>query len=124
MTAFGCLVRQICIKSITFTQHSILAHVCCNLTKFSVHIPLNANPTKYSNTLKQFVCNLPTNCFSVFDHFEGLAFKGIFFHFSSSKNFAPFIYLLQESEIKLSSNLIKSTKHCRLVSFKTNIYRD
>ena len=31
--------------------------------------PLGANPTKWSNTLKQFVGNLATNCLSVFDHF-------------------------------------------------------
>ena len=31
--------------------------------------PLSANLTKWSNTLKQFVGNLPTNCLSVFDHF-------------------------------------------------------
>ena len=37
--------------------------------------PLSANPTKWSNTLKQFVGNLPTNCLSVFDHFVGLAHK-------------------------------------------------
>ena len=28
-------------------------------------------------TLKQFVASLPTNCLSVFDHFVGLALKGI-----------------------------------------------
>ena len=39
--------------------------------------PLNANPTKWSNTLKQFVGNLPTNCLSVFDHFVKLAHKGL-----------------------------------------------
>ena len=33
---------------------------------------LNANPTKWSNTLKQFVGSS-----SVFDHFWGLALKGI-----------------------------------------------
>ena len=38
---------------------------------------MNANPTKWSNTLKQFVGNLPTNCLSVFDHFMGLALKGL-----------------------------------------------
>ena len=38
--------------------------------------PLSANPTKWSNTLKQFVGNLPTNCLSVFDHFVKLALKG------------------------------------------------
>ena len=37
----------------------------------------SANPTKWSNTLKQFVGKLPTNCLSVFDHFMGLAFKGL-----------------------------------------------
>ena len=40
-------------------------------------IPLSANPTKWSNTLKQFVGKLPTNCFSVFDHFMKLALKGL-----------------------------------------------
>ena len=39
--------------------------------------PLSANPTKWSNTLKQFVGNLPTNCLSVFDHFVELALKGL-----------------------------------------------
>ena len=39
--------------------------------------PLSSNPTKWSNTLKQFVGNLPTNCLSVFDHFVKLAFKGL-----------------------------------------------
>ena len=38
--------------------------------------PLRANPTKWSNTLKQFVGNLP-NCLSVFDHFVILALKGL-----------------------------------------------
>ena len=37
--------------------------------------PLSANLTKWSNTLKQFVGNLPTNCLSMFDHFVGLALK-------------------------------------------------
>ena len=32
---------------------------------------------KSSNTLKQFVCKLPTNCLSVFDHFVRLALKGL-----------------------------------------------
>ena len=37
----------------------------------------SANPTKWSNTFKQFVGSLPTNCLSVFDHFVGLAFEGL-----------------------------------------------
>ena len=39
--------------------------------------PLSAKPTKWSNTLKQFVGKLSTNFLSVFDHFVGLAFKGL-----------------------------------------------
>ena len=42
--------------------------------------PLSANFTKWSNTLKQFVGNLPTNCLSVFEHFVGLALKGLKYH--------------------------------------------
>ena len=37
--------------------------------------PLSANLTKWSNTLKQFVGNFPTNCLSVFDHFVRLALR-------------------------------------------------
>ena len=39
--------------------------------------PFSANFTKWSNTLKQFVGNFPTNCLSVFDHFVGLVLKGL-----------------------------------------------
>ena len=38
--------------------------------------PLSANPTKWSNTLKQFVGNLPTNCLSVLDHLSIWRLKG------------------------------------------------
>ena len=39
--------------------------------------PLSANTTKWSNTLKQFVDKLLTNCLSMFNHFAGLALKGL-----------------------------------------------
>ena len=39
--------------------------------------PLRVKPTKWPNTLKQFVGHFPTNCLSVFDHFVGLAVKGL-----------------------------------------------
>ena len=39
--------------------------------------PLSANIKKWSNTIKQFVDKFPTNCLSVFDHFVGLALKGL-----------------------------------------------
>ena len=41
--------------------------------------PLNAKLTKWSNTLKQFLGNFWMNCLSVFDHFVGLALKGLSF---------------------------------------------
>ena len=40
---------------------------------FSSHLTVNF--TKWSNTLKQFVGTLPTNCLSVIDHFVGLVRK-------------------------------------------------
>ena len=54
-----------------------------NTVQNTVVNPLSASPTKWSNTLKQFVGNLPTNCLSVFDHFVILALKGLkpLFHF-------------------------------------------
>ena len=39
--------------------------------------PLSANPRKWSNTLKQIVSKLAKNCFNLFDHFVGLALKGL-----------------------------------------------
>ena len=39
--------------------------------------PLSPNFTKWSNTLKLFVVNFPTNCLSVFGPFVGLALKGL-----------------------------------------------
>ena len=39
--------------------------------------PLSTDPTKWSDTLKQFLDNFPTNCLSVFDYFVGLALKGL-----------------------------------------------
>ena len=48
--------------------------------------PLSANPTKWSNTLKQFVGNLPKNCLRVFDHFVGLALKRLT-HLSQAFNY-------------------------------------
>ena len=38
---------------------------------------LSAKFTRWSNTFKQFVGNLPTNCLSVLDHFGGLVLKGL-----------------------------------------------
>ena len=50
----------------------------CQTKKIKSKInPLSANPTKWSNTLKQFVRNLPTKCLSVFENFVILTLKGL-----------------------------------------------
>ena len=61
--------------------------------------PLSAKLTKWPNTLKQFVGNLPTNCLSVFGHFMGLALKGLtehcfpyFMNFDYVPKFLSFIH--------------------------------
>ena len=55
-------------KSIVFYSH-------LKIWKSPIN-PLSASFTKWSNTLTQFVGNLPTNCLSVFDHFVKVALKG------------------------------------------------
>ena len=51
--------------------------VIVSLNKFKDKVNEHIWSTKWSNALKQFVGNLPTNCLSVFDHFVGLALKGL-----------------------------------------------
>ena len=64
----------------TEETRTILATTSCtNVTTTATekHInPSSVNFTKWSNTLKQLVDNLPTNFLSVFRHFVGLALKG------------------------------------------------
>ena len=72
-------------SSFFFSNIENVLRISSNLGEFDVLIldfdfevnPLRANATKWSNTLKQFVGNLPTNCLSVFDHFGKLALKGL-----------------------------------------------
>ena len=69
-----------------FLEAEMLAHVIKfeNCFTLSIRIkgfcivvydvnPLIPNPTKWPNTLRQFVGKSPTNCLSVFDHFVKLA---------------------------------------------------
>ena len=56
---------------------------------------LSANFTKWSNTLKQFVTKLPTNCLSVFDHFVRLALKGL-----NVFNVSGILWVIKSSLIK------------------------
>ena len=59
-----------CFNSLSYgVTHSLCMHHIIN--------PLNANPEKWSNTLKQIVGNLPTICLSMFDHFMNLTLKGL-----------------------------------------------
>ena len=68
-------------KFVTFVAVSFVTFAyVCNSSKYVSEKyvnPLNANFTKWSNTLKQFVSKLPTNCLSVFNHFVGLVLKGL-----------------------------------------------
>ena len=65
--------------------------------------PLSANPTKWPNTLKQFVGSLSMNCLSVFDNFVRLALKDLSVHkliidsfikYSQRESFRKFILVL------------------------------
>ena len=81
----GMLVIMTTVKLVTvkLLSKNVIGLQKINKAKqsISVIVPhlnlLSANPTKWSNTLKQYVGKLPTNCFSAFDHFLGLALKGL-----------------------------------------------
>ena len=68
---YHCLVESTTIES---------ALLLCktSFSKASVN-PLSEKLTKWPNTLKQFVGNLPTNCLSMFGNFVGLALKRLRF---------------------------------------------
>ena len=66
--------------------------------------PLSANITKWSNTLKQFVGKLATNCLSVFDHFVGLAIKRLRYgarHKAELYNSAKYLLEVHENFVSL-----------------------
>ena len=60
---------------ICFNTIAVDGETSSNIGAISDMNSLSANPTRWLNTLKQFVGNLPINCLSVFDHFVGLALK-------------------------------------------------
>ena len=72
----------------------------------SVVNPFNANFTKWSNTLKQFVGNLTTNCLSVFEHFAGLALKGL-----TTKIICLLLKYKVDSNLFRSNNGLKKTSN-------------
>ena len=87
--------------------------------------PLSANATKWSNTLKQFVGNLPTNCLSVFDYFVKLwrkmELQGISNGFLKIKRKEAQISLITKdkySEIHIGEFIIKSSDCEKLLGIK------
>ena len=65
----------------------------------------STNFTKWSNTLKQFVGKLHTNCLSVFDHFMGLVLIGL-------------ISICNEKNIILWFKFISILELCLMVTLK------
>ena len=61
---------------LSYTNYYFFNFACLLLYWYFLN-PLSASPTKWSNTLKQFVGNLSTNCLSVFDHLVKLALEGL-----------------------------------------------
>ena len=59
------------------TYESVILDFFRTVTSKTIFNPLSAKFIKWSNTLKQIVGKLPTICLSVFDHFWGLALKGL-----------------------------------------------
>ena len=77
-------------------------YLFCGMAHEKVN-PLSANFTKRSNTFKQFVGNMPTNCLSVFDHFVGLVLKGLKCY--TINPFEPSVaFLIETSHLICSAN--------------------
>ena len=72
-----CVTRAWSESTLFFHENTLWRHCYKVIFLFKNVNPLNAKFIKWSNKLKQFIGKLPTNCLSVFDHFVGLAFKGL-----------------------------------------------
>ena len=76
--------------------------------------PSSSNFTKWSNTLKQFVNQLGKNSLSVFDHFLGLALKGLSRSINNSINIIKLtltkFYIMFFHEIFIDINNMTSIK--------------
>ena len=71
--------------SVNFCKTTSISQLQCE----QIVNPLSANPTSWSNALKQFVSKLLTNCLSVFDHFVILALKGLILAYSTATYLEP-----------------------------------
>ena len=78
-----------------------------NYIRVTIFNPVSANPTKWSNTLKEVVPNLPTNCLSVFDHFVKLALKGLI---GLKKKLYVYVYVYRKTQIPSSKKQKKLRK--------------
>ena len=97
--------------SIFFAQFIFIQDCIFMLGMLTVN-PLRASFTKWSNRVKQIVSKLPTNCLSVFDHFVGLALKGLILRLFILKSFKFnfFFFVILTSSIFCKDN----TKICRV----------
>ena len=69
--------KYACLYCAFQERHNLENSINWGLCKQIYINPLSGNPIKWSNTLKQFVAKLSTNCLSVFDHFVRLAPKAL-----------------------------------------------
>ena len=72
--------------SIFFAQFIFIQDYIFMLRMLTIN-PLRVSFTKWSNRVKKIVSKLPTNCLSAFDHFVGLALKGLILRLLSLKSF-------------------------------------
>ena len=82
---------------------------------------LSTNPTKSSNTLKQVVSNLPTDCLSVFDHFVKLALKGLNLFATSSYLLLSLFAMFLSMVITFAIFLIRPFK--KTISYHLDLYK-
>ena len=106
------LVDSYCCFVITMCWVKFEIHFCLEIGNFSRFVltpsPLNpssTNPTTWSNILKQFISNLPTNCLSVFHHFVKLALKGL-------RYYTPFKVRKFESLFYKINTCLQKTMSC------------
>ena len=77
---FLLIVKSLLYEAVGLHTNDACPLIVVRINTLCLFNPLTTNFPKWSNTLKQFVGNLPTNCFSVFDRFVGLALKGLIGH--------------------------------------------
>ena len=97
----------------TITLIPLMVRPNMYMTKLYVK-PLSTNPTRRSNTLKQFIGKLSTNCLSVFDHFVRMGLKGLKAFTAGS---------LLKNHTKSYLNLFKWTNYVNLQHYLIDILR-